>query len=134
MHQMPLCGFQVRSNHSRPLCLVKHGSARRHSLPSTYQYSGCWLSVQVDSEAAGFIVGAGMVQASSGPHLRVPHGIFGTVTTALGSMGTAGGFVTTSVCNLRKRLRAAHNHGYAWYLTGRPPVREVFGKVFNEFL
>src|SRR5450756_2361332 len=29
MHQMPLCGFQVRSNHSRPLFLVKHDLAWR---------------------------------------------------------------------------------------------------------
>jgi len=90
--------------------------------------------VSVDCEAIGFIVGAGMVQASGGPHLRVPHGIFGTVTIAPGSMGAAGGFVTTSVCSLREHLRAAHNDGYAWYLAGRSPVREVFGKVFNEFL
>ena len=75
----------------------------QHSLRPAYQYSGCWLSVQVDCEA-------------------------------IGSIGATGGFVTTSVCNLRKRLRAAHNDGYAWYLAGRPLVREVLGKVLNESL
>lgn len=90
--------------------------------------------MQVDCEAIEFIVRAGMVPASGGPHLRIPHGIFGTVTIALGSIGAAGGFVTTSVHSLRKRLRSAHNDGYPWYLAGRPTIREVLGEVLNEFL
>lgn len=63
-----------------------------------------------------------MIPGSGGSHLRIPHGIFGTVTIALGSMGAARGLVTTSVYNLRKHLRAAHNDGYAWYLAGHSPV------------
>jgi hypothetical protein len=37
-------------------------------------------------------------------------------------MRFAGGFVTTSVCNLRKRLRAAHNDVCTWYLVGSSPA------------
>jgi hypothetical protein len=58
--------------------------------------------------AAGFVVGAGMVQASGGPHFRVLHGVFGAVTIMMGVAGAAGGFVTTGVHSLRKRLRPIH--------------------------
>lgn len=58
--------------------------------------------------AAGLIVAAGIVQASGGPHLRVPHGVFGAVTIALGFLTGTGGIVTTKMRSLRKRLRPFH--------------------------
>jgi hypothetical protein len=58
--------------------------------------------------AAGFVVAAGMVQASGGPHLRVLHGIFGTVTIVLGFLTGAGGLMTTNARANRKQLRTVH--------------------------
>jgi hypothetical protein len=58
--------------------------------------------------AAGLVVAAGMVQASGGPHLRVLHGIFGTVTIVLGFLTGAGGFITTKARTNRKQLRTVH--------------------------
>jgi hypothetical protein len=58
--------------------------------------------------AAGFVVAAGMVQASGGPHLRVPHGIFGTVTIVLGFLTGAAGLMTTKARANRKQLRTVH--------------------------
>jgi hypothetical protein len=88
--------------------LSSTGRRGRHSLPSAYQYSDCWLSVQVDCEAIGFIVGAGTVPASGGPRLRVLHGIFGTVTIVLGFLTEAGGLITTKARANRKQLRTFH--------------------------
>ncbi|MCX6083465.1 MAG: hypothetical protein NT102_00650 [Caldiserica bacterium] len=58
--------------------------------------------------AAGLVVAAGMVQASGGPHLRVPHGIFGTVTILLGFLTGAGGLITTKAHANRRQLRTVH--------------------------
>jgi len=58
--------------------------------------------------AAGFVVAAGTVQASGGPHLRVPHGIFGTVTIVLGFLTGAAGLMTTKARANRKQLRTVH--------------------------
>jgi uncharacterized membrane protein YozB (DUF420 family) len=58
--------------------------------------------------AAGLVVAVGMVQASGGPHLRVPHGIFGTVTIVLGFLTGAGGLITTKARANRKQLRTVH--------------------------
>ena len=57
---------------------------------------------------AGFVAAAGMVQASGGPHLRVLHGVFGTVTIVLGFLTGAGGLITTKMHASRKRLRPIH--------------------------
>ena len=58
--------------------------------------------------AAGLVVAIGMVQASGGPHLRVLHGIFGTVTIVLGFLTGAGGLITTKARANRKQLRTVH--------------------------
>lgn len=58
--------------------------------------------------AAGLVVAAGMVQASGGPHLRVPHGVLGTVTIVLGFLTGAGGHITTRARANRKQLRTIH--------------------------
>ncbi|MBA4364538.1 MAG: hypothetical protein C0398_00850 [Coprothermobacter sp.] len=58
--------------------------------------------------AAGLLVAVGMVQASGGPHLRVAHGIGGTVTIVLGFLTGAGGFITTKAHTNRKQLRTVH--------------------------
>jgi uncharacterized membrane protein YozB (DUF420 family) len=58
--------------------------------------------------AAGLIVAAGMVQASGGPHLRVPHGVFGALTIAVGFLTGAGGLITTKIRTGRKRLQTVH--------------------------
>jgi FtsH-binding integral membrane protein len=58
--------------------------------------------------ATGLVVAVGMVQANGGPHLRVLHGIFGTVTIVLGFLTGAGGFITTKARANRKQLRTIH--------------------------
>lgn len=58
--------------------------------------------------AAGLLVAAGMVRASGGPHLRVFHGVFGTLTIVLGFLTGAGGFITTKARTNRKQLRTIH--------------------------
>lgn len=58
--------------------------------------------------ATGLLVAAGMVQASGGPHLRVLHGVGGTVTIVLGFLTGAGGYVATKVRSNRKQLRTVH--------------------------
>lgn len=58
--------------------------------------------------AAGLVVATGMVQASGGPHFRVLHGIFGTVTIVLGFLTGAGGLITTKARANRKQLRTVH--------------------------
>jgi hypothetical protein len=58
--------------------------------------------------AAGLVVAIGIVQASGGPHLRVPHGVFGTVTIILGFLTGVGGLITTRARSHRKQLRTIH--------------------------
>jgi len=58
--------------------------------------------------AAGFVVAAGMVQASGGPHLRVLHSIFGAVTIMLGFLTGAGGLITAKARANREQLRTVH--------------------------
>lgn len=58
--------------------------------------------------AAGLVVAVAMVRASGGPHLRVPHGIFGAVTIVLGFLTGAGGLITTKAHTNRKQLRTVH--------------------------
>jgi len=58
--------------------------------------------------AAGLVVAIGMVQASGGPHLRVPHGIFGAITIVVGFLTGAGGHITTKARANRKQLRTIH--------------------------
>lgn len=58
--------------------------------------------------AAGLVVAIGMVQASGGPHLRVPHGISGAVTVVLGFLTGIGGLITTKAHANRKQLRIVH--------------------------
>ena len=58
--------------------------------------------------AAGLVVAAGMVQARGGPHLRVPHSVFGTVTIVLGFLTGAGGLITTRARSNRKQQRTVH--------------------------
>ncbi|RIE16391.1 hypothetical protein [Candidatus Cryosericum septentrionale] len=58
--------------------------------------------------AAGLVVAAGMVQASGGPHLRVPHGVFGAITIVVGFLTGAGGHITTKARSNRKQLRTVH--------------------------
>jgi hypothetical protein len=57
---------------------------------------------------AGLVVAIGMVQASGGPHLRVPHGIFGAITIVVGFLTGAGGLITTKARSHRKQLRTIH--------------------------
>lgn len=57
---------------------------------------------------AGLVVAIGMVQASGGPHLRVPHGISGAVTIVLGFLTGIGGLIATKAHANRKQLRTVH--------------------------
>lgn len=58
--------------------------------------------------AAEFVVATSMVQVSGRPHLRILHGIFGTVTIVLGFLTGAGGLMTTKARANRKQLRTVH--------------------------
>jgi hypothetical protein len=58
--------------------------------------------------ATGLLVAVGMVRASGGPHLRVLHGVGGTVTIVLGFLTGAGGFSATKARSNRKQLRTVH--------------------------
>jgi hypothetical protein len=58
--------------------------------------------------ASGLLVAVGMVQASGGPHLRVLHGVGGTVTIVLGFLTGAGGLIASKAHSNRKQLRTVH--------------------------
>jgi len=56
----------------------------------------------------GLVIAVGMVQASGGPHLRVPHGVLGAATLALALLGEGGGILTRTVRSRRKRFLPIH--------------------------